>query len=94
MTLILAGLGFKQEDFQKPAREYSGGWVMRAHLAQLLVMEAARPAFPTTRTTSSFPSLRGSFQMVQKHSVWPVFHTRWSPANTNFALRKISATTG
>lgn len=36
---ILSGLGFKQEDFQKPAREYSGGWVMRAHLAQLLVME-------------------------------------------------------
>ena len=36
---ILAGLGFKQDDFQKPAREYSGGWVMRAHLAQLLVME-------------------------------------------------------
>ncbi|MCF7731731.1 MAG: ATP-binding cassette domain-containing protein [Akkermansiaceae bacterium] len=36
---ILAGLGFKQEDFHQPAREYSGGWVMRAHLAQLLVME-------------------------------------------------------
>jgi ATP-binding cassette subfamily F protein 3 len=35
---ILAGLGFNQDDFQKPAREYSGGWVMRAHLAQLLVM--------------------------------------------------------
>jgi len=36
---ILAGLGFKQIDFHRPAREYSGGWVMRAHLAQLLVME-------------------------------------------------------
>ncbi len=36
---ILSGLGFKQEDFQKPANEYSGGWVMRAHLARLLVME-------------------------------------------------------
>jgi len=36
---ILAGLGFKQHDFNKPAREYSGGWVMRAHLARLLVME-------------------------------------------------------
>jgi len=36
---ILNGLGFKQDDFHKPAREYSGGWVMRAHLAQLLVME-------------------------------------------------------
>jgi ATP-binding cassette, subfamily F, member 3 len=36
---ILHGLGFKTEDFNKPAREYSGGWVMRAHLARLLVME-------------------------------------------------------
>ncbi len=36
---ILAGLGFRQEDFHKTAREYSGGWVMRAHLARLLVME-------------------------------------------------------
>jgi ATP-binding cassette subfamily F protein 3 len=36
---ILAGLGFKQSDFNQPAREYSGGWVMRAHLARLLVME-------------------------------------------------------
>jgi len=36
---ILGGLGFKQEDFQRPAKEFSGGWVMRAHLAQLLVKE-------------------------------------------------------
>ncbi len=36
---ILRGFGFKEEDFTKPAREYSGGWVMRAHLARLLVME-------------------------------------------------------
>ncbi|MDP0489441.1 MAG: ABC-F family ATP-binding cassette domain-containing protein [Verrucomicrobiota bacterium JB023] len=36
---ILAGLGFKQEDFDKPAGSFSGGWVMRAHIARLLVME-------------------------------------------------------
>ncbi len=36
---ILAGLGYKEADFHKPAREYSGGWVMRAYLARLLVME-------------------------------------------------------
>jgi ATP-binding cassette subfamily F protein 3 len=36
---ILASLGFKQSDFMRPAREMSGGWVMRAHLARLLVQE-------------------------------------------------------
>jgi ATP-binding cassette, subfamily F, member 3 len=36
---MLNGLGFKEKDFERPASEMSGGWVMRAHLARLLVME-------------------------------------------------------
>ncbi len=36
---ILAGLSFRETDFNRPAREMSGGWVMRAHLARLLVQE-------------------------------------------------------
>jgi ATP-binding cassette, subfamily F, member 3 len=36
---ILHGLGYRGGDFDRPARELSGGWVMRAHLARLLVME-------------------------------------------------------
>lgn len=36
---ILAGLAFHSDDFDKPAHTLSGGWIMRAHLARLLVME-------------------------------------------------------
>jgi len=36
---MLHGLGYREEHFHRQAREMSGGWVMRAHLARLLVME-------------------------------------------------------
>ena len=36
---LLSGLSFRESDFDRPAREMSGGWVMRAHLARLLVQE-------------------------------------------------------
>jgi ATP-binding cassette subfamily F protein 3 len=36
---MLNGLGYRETDFHRPAKELSGGWVMRAHLARLLVMQ-------------------------------------------------------
>jgi ATP-binding cassette, subfamily F, member 3 len=36
---ILRGLAFRERDFNRAAREFSGGWIMRAHLARLLVTE-------------------------------------------------------
>ena len=38
---ILAGLGFRETDHHRPAKSFSGGWVMRAHIARLLVSEPA-----------------------------------------------------
>jgi ATP-binding cassette subfamily F protein 3 len=38
---ILAGLGFRETDHDRLAKSFSGGWVMRAHLARLLVSEPA-----------------------------------------------------
>ncbi|MDX2079609.1 MAG: ABC-F family ATP-binding cassette domain-containing protein [Terrimicrobiaceae bacterium] len=36
---ILSGLAFRESDFDRPVRDLSGGWIMRAHLARLLVDE-------------------------------------------------------
>jgi len=36
---ILAGLSFRESDHDRLASELSGGWIMRAHLARLLVQE-------------------------------------------------------
>jgi ATP-binding cassette subfamily F protein 3 len=36
---MLRGLGYRDPDFNRKAKELSGGWIMRARLARLLVME-------------------------------------------------------
>ena len=36
---ILSGLAFREADFDRSAKTLSGGWVMRAHLARLLVQQ-------------------------------------------------------
>lgn len=37
--VILAGLGFRENDFTRRLSEFSGGWIMRASLAKLLLSE-------------------------------------------------------
>jgi len=37
--IVLCGLGFVPDDFLKPLRVFSGGWIMRAELAKLLLVK-------------------------------------------------------
>jgi ATP-binding cassette subfamily F protein 3 len=36
---ILAGLGFKEDDYHKAVSSFSGGWIMRIELAKILLMD-------------------------------------------------------
>jgi len=36
--IVLGGLGFAESDFCRPVSEFSGGWLMRAELAKLLLL--------------------------------------------------------
>ncbi len=36
--IVLAGLGFNLSDYNRPMNEFSGGWLMRAELAKLLLL--------------------------------------------------------
>jgi ATP-binding cassette subfamily F protein 3 len=36
--VILCGLGFRKSDFDRPLKEFSGGWLMRVTLAKLLIL--------------------------------------------------------
>ena len=37
MERTLTGLGFSRQDFDRPTREFSGGWRMRIELAKILL---------------------------------------------------------
>lgn len=39
-AIILVGLGFSQEEFDRPISSFSGGWQMRLNLAQVLIARA------------------------------------------------------
>ena len=57
---MLRGLGYRESDWERPAKELSGGWIMRAHLARLLVLHPTCSCSTSPPTTSTSTRSGGS----------------------------------
>ena len=66
---ILKGLAFRDEDFHRPAREMSGGWVMRAHMAQLLAVSGVTKEEASKAANISLPTLN---QRLREPGFWRI----------------------
>ncbi|MFT4989546.1 MAG: ATP-binding cassette subfamily F protein 3 [Acidimicrobiales bacterium] len=65
---VLAGLGFKGTDGDKPLRELSGGWRMRAALARLLV---AKPDVLILDEPTNHLDVDSVFWLERQLAAWP-----------------------
>ncbi len=75
---ILVGLGFAQEDFDRPVRALSGGWRMRAHLASLLYQRPDVLLLDEPTNHLDMPSVNwlSSFIVGFKHAVVLTCHDK------------------
>ena len=75
---VLVGLGFKESDFARPARELSGGWIMRAHLARLLVQEPDLLMLDEPTNHLDLPSLRWLQDHLERYrgAIFLISHDR------------------
>ena len=79
IATILGGLGFSQDDWQRPTETFSGGWQMRLALAKLLL---ARPDLllldePTNHLDLDARNWLETFLLGYPHAVILVSHDRF-----------------
>ena len=75
---VLVGLGFKEKDLTRPARDLSGGWIMRAHLARLLVQEPDLLMLDEPTNHLDLPSLRWLQEHLERYrgAIFLISHDR------------------
>jgi ATP-binding cassette subfamily F protein 3 len=101
ITTVLRGLGFSQEDFDKPSETFSGGWQMRIALAKLLL---TRPGLllldePTNHLDLEARNWLEEYLAGYPHAVILVSHDRFFldavvTRITEIGLRKLTDYTG
>jgi ATP-binding cassette subfamily F protein 3 len=77
-SAILVGLGFEQDELRRPAREFSGGWRMRAALAGVLF---SKPDLLVLDEPTNYLDLEGAawleeYLRAYEHTVVCVSHDR------------------
>ena len=74
----LMGLGFRQEDFERPTSEFSGGWRMRIELAKILLQHPDVLLLDEPTNHLDIESIQWLEQFLQNHqgSVVMVSHDR------------------
>ena len=74
----LTGLGFRQEDFERPTSEFSGGWRMRIELAKILLQHPDVLLLDEPTNHLDIESIQWLEQFLQNHqgSVVMVSHDR------------------
>ena len=85
---ILRGLAFRETDFDRPARTMSGGWIMRAHLARLLVMEPDLLMLDEPTNHLDLESLVWLQAYLTQLSRAP---SSWSPTTANFLTQLVGS---
>ena len=94
MERTLTGLGFERTDFDRPTREFSGGWRMRVELAKILLQNPDVLLLDEPTNHLDIESIQGVEQCIQNSSSAVVLVSHDRAFINNITNRTLEITCG